>query len=259
MKRHTFTVSQVAALTHLTVRALHHYDEIGLLRPSQRSPAGYRLYDEDDLQRLRKVLLFRELGFSLDAVGGLLDANAAQQREALVAQRAVIEQERRHAEAVLRAVDATLDSLKEQASMTTDKLFDGFDRFENGEYAREAEQRWGNTDAWKESRRRVQAFTDVDRAAIEAEQTAFIADLLAARNEGHAPDSAVAAEFAERHRLHIDQRFYPCSHAMQCGLADMYEADARFRDYYDRHGEGLTDYLVAAIRANAATHGRQAT
>ena len=64
MKRHTFTVSQVAALTHLTVRALHHYDEIGLLRPSQRSPAGYRLYDEDDLQRLRKVLLFRELGFN---------------------------------------------------------------------------------------------------------------------------------------------------------------------------------------------------
>ena len=256
MKRHTFTVSQVAALTHLTVRALHHYDEIGLLRPSQRSPAGYRLYDEDDLQRLRKVLLFRELGFSLDAVRGLLDASAAQQRDALIAQRAVIEQERRHAEAVLRAVDATLDSLKEQAPMTTDKLFDDFDRFENGEYAREAEQRWGNTDAWKESRRRVQAFTDADRAAIQAEQTAFIADLLAARNAGHAPDSAVAAELAERHRLHIDQRFYPCSHAMQLGLADMYEADARFRDYYDRHGEGLTDYLVAAIRANAATHGR---
>jgi MerR family transcriptional regulator, thiopeptide resistance regulator len=252
MKRHTFTVSQVAALAHLTVRALHHYDEIGLLRPSQRSPAGYRLYDENDLQRLRKVLLFRELGFSLDAVRGLLDANAAQQREALLAQRAVIEQERRHAEAVLRAVDATLDSLKEQAPMTTDKLFEGFDRFENGEYAREAEQRWGNTDAWKESRRRVQALTDADRTAIEEEQTAFITDLLAARNVGHATDSTVAAELAERHRLYIDQRFYPCSHAMQLGLADMYEADARFRDYYDRHGEGLTDYLVAAIRANAA-------
>jgi DNA-binding transcriptional MerR regulator len=149
MKRHTFTVSQVAALTHLTVRALHHYDEIGLLRPSQRSPAGYRLYDEDDLQRLRKVLLFRELGFSLDAVRGLLDANAAEQRDALQAQRVVIEQQQRHIEAVLRAVDATLDSLKEPVSMTTGKLFDGFDQFENGEYAREAEQRWGSTDAWQ--------------------------------------------------------------------------------------------------------------
>jgi DNA-binding transcriptional MerR regulator len=251
-RRHTFTVSQVAALTHLTVRALHHYDEIGLLRPSQRSPAGYRLYDEGDLQRLRKVLLFRELGFSLDAVRGLLDANVAQQCEALLAQRAVIEQERRHRETVLRAVDATLDSLTEPTPMTTEKLFDGFEQFENGEYAREAEQRWGNTDAWKESRRRVQAFTDTDRAAIEAEQAAFIAALIAARDAGHAPDGPVAAELAERHRLHIDQRFYPCSHAMQCGLADMYEADARFRDYYDRHGAGLTDYLVAAIRANAA-------
>jgi MerR family transcriptional regulator, thiopeptide resistance regulator len=252
MKPRTFTVSQVAALTHLTVRALHHYDEIGLLKPSQRSSAGYRLYDGDDLQRLRQVLLFRELGFSLEAVRGLLDATAAQQRDALLAQRAVIEQERRHSEAVLRAVDATLDSLKEQARMTTEKLFDGFDRFENGEYAREAEQRWGNTEAWKESRRRVQAFTDTDRAAIEAGQAAFITDLVATRNAGHAPDSPVAAELAERHRLHIDQRFYPCSHAMQCALADMYEADARFRDYYERHAEGLTDYLVAAIRANAA-------
>lgn len=255
MKRHTFTVSQVAALTHLTVRALHHYDEIGLLRPSQRSAAGYRLYDESDLQRLRKVLLFRELGFSLDSVRGLLDASAARQREALLAQRAVVEQERRHAEAVLRAVDATLDSIKEQAPMTTEKLFDGFDQFENGEYAREAEQRWGNTDAWKESRRRVKRFTDDDRLAIEAEQAAFIRDLLAARTAGHPPDSAVAAGLAERHRLHIDRRFYPCSHAMQCGLADMYEADARFRHYYDRHGEGLTDYLVSAIRANAARQG----
>jgi MerR family transcriptional regulator, thiopeptide resistance regulator len=255
MKRQPLTVSQVAALTHLTVRALHHYDDIGLLKPSQRSAAGYRLYDEGDLRRLRQVLLFRELGFSLDAVRDLIEASVDGQRQALLAQRTVIEQQQQHANAVLRAVDATLDSLKEHQPMSNERLFDGFEQFENGEYAREAEQRWGHTDAWKESRRRVAGYSPADRAAAEAEQTALIEELRATRDAGHAPGSAAAIALAERHRLHIDRRHYPCSHAMQCGLADMYEADPRFRDHYDRHGAGLTDYLVAAIRANAATHG----
>lgn len=246
------TVSQVAALTHLTVRALHHYDDIGLLKPSQRSAAGYRLYDEEDLRRLRQVLLFRELGFGLDAVRELIDASPDRQRQALLDQRAAVDQQRRHAEAVLRAVDATLDSLQEQRPMTTDKLFEDFEQFENGEYAREAEQRWGHTEAWKESRRRVTSYNRADWEAAQSEQEALIADLRTTRDSGAAPDSEQSMALAERHRLHIDQHYYPCSHAMQCGLADMYEADERFRDYYDRHGAGLAAYLIAAIRANAA-------
>jgi DNA-binding transcriptional MerR regulator len=252
MKRQHLTVSQVAALTHLTVRALHHYDAIGLLKPSQRSAAGYRLYDEGDLRRLRQVLLFRELGFGLDEVGELVDASVAQQREALVARRALVEQQRRHTEAVLRAVDATLDSLTEQQPMTTDKLFEGFEQFENGEYAREAGQRWGHTDAWKESRRRTGGYSRADWEAAQAEHSQVIDDLRAVRDRGSAADSVEAMDVAERHRLHIDQRYYPCSHAMQCGLAELYEADPRFRDHYDSRSPGLASYLVAAIRANAA-------
>lgn len=254
MKRPLLTVSQVATLTHLTVRALHHYDDIGLLKPSQRSPAGYRLYDEDDLHRLRQVLLFRELGFGLDEVRELIDAAADRQREALLARRVAIEKQQRHTEAVLRAVDATLDSLTEQRPMTTEKLFEGFEQFENGEYAREAEQRWGHTEAWKESRRRTSGHTRADWDAANAEQEALITELLAVRDRGLGADSAPAMDVAERHRLLIDQRYYPCSHAMQCGLADMYEADERFRNYYDRHGAGVAAYLAAAIRANAARH-----
>ncbi|WP_460733720.1 MerR family transcriptional regulator [Lysobacter tyrosinilyticus] len=253
MKRQPhLTVSQVAALTHLTVRALHHYDAIGLLKPSQRSAAGYRLYDDDDLRRLRQVLLFRELGFGLDAVHALIDATPDRQRQALLEQRAVVDQQRRHAEAVLRAVDATLDSLQEQRPMTTDKLFEGFEQFENGEYAREAEQRWGHTEAWQESRRRVAGYKRADWQAAQSEHDALIADLRSARDGGAAPDSERAMALAERHRLHIGERYYPCSNAMQCGLADLYETDERFRDYYDRHGAGLAAYLIAAIRANAA-------
>lgn len=227
MKRQHLTVSQVAALTHLTVRALHHYDAIGLLKPSQRSAAGYRLYDEDDLRRLRQVLLFRELGFGLDEVGELVDATLARQREALLARRALVEQQRRHTEAVLHAVDATLDSLTEQRPMTTGKLFEGFEQFENGEYAREAEQRWGHTDAWKESRRRIGGQSRADWESAQARHLQLIDDLLAVRDRGHAGDSPEAMDVAERHRLHIDRSYYPCSHAMQCGLADLYETDPR--------------------------------
>jgi DNA-binding transcriptional MerR regulator len=255
MKPRLLTVSQVATLTHLTVRALHHYDDIGLLKPSQRSAAGYRLYDADDLHRLRQVLLFRELGFGLEAVRELIDAAPERQRQALLDQRAVVDQQRRHAEALLRAVDATLDSLPEQPAMTHQQLFEGFEQFENGEYAHEAEQRWGDTDAWKESRRRVASYNRTDWESAQSEQNALIADLRAVRDSGHAADSVEAMALAERHRLLIDQRYYPCSHAMQCGLADMYEADERFRNHYDQHGEGLATYLIAAIRANAARHG----
>ncbi|GAB3383252.1 MerR family transcriptional regulator [Lysobacter fragariae] len=248
------TVSQVAALTHLTVRALHHYDEIGLLKPSHRSAAGYRLYTDDDLHRLRRVLLFRELGFGLDAVRELVDAPPERQHAALLEQRGVVEQQRRHADAVLRAVDATLQSMQERTTMTTEKLFDGFEQFENAEYAKEAEQRWGHTDAWKESRRRTAGYQRADFEQAQAEQLALIRELLEIRHAGHAADSAPAMAVAERHREQIDQRYYPCNYAMHCGLADMYEADERFRDFYDRHGEGLAVYLAAAIRANSAKH-----
>jgi len=247
-----YTVSQVAALTHLTVRALHHYDEIGLLKPSQRSAAGYRLYGDDDLRRLQQVLLFRELGFGLGAVRDLLDAPDQRRREALLAQRAVLAQQRRHADAVLRAVDATLQSLERGKPMNTEKLFEGCDQFQNAEYAREAEQRWGKTETWQESQRRTRRHSREDWQRMQAASEAVIADMLAALQAGHAPDSAEAVALAERHRLHIDHWHYPCGHAMQLKLAELYESDRRLRDYYEDRGEGLASYVIAAIRANAS-------
>ena len=112
MTENHYTVSDVARLAHVSVRALHHYDEIGLLRPSRRSRAGYRLYDSDDLRRLREILVFRELGFSLNAIGELLSASAAERAAALRRQRGELEDRVRRTQAVLRAVDATLDALE---------------------------------------------------------------------------------------------------------------------------------------------------
>jgi DNA-binding transcriptional MerR regulator len=248
------TVGQVALLAGLTVRALHHYDAIGLVAPSLRSAAGYRLYTEADLQRLQQVLLFRELGFGLDVVHDLLDAPAERRRDALLAQRKALEQQRRHADAVLRAVDATLHSLETETPMNTERLFEGHEHFRNGEYAEEAERRWGDTDTWKTSRQRTNGYSKDDWARIQNEAEAITAELLAAMRRGDAPDGVTAGALAESHREHIERNFYPCDHAMHASVAAMYIADARFQAHYDKHADGLAAYIEAAVRANAQRH-----
>lgn len=249
------TVGQVAALTGLTVRALHHYDAIGLVCPSHRSDAGYRLYAEHDLLRLHQALLFRELGFGLDAVGALLDAPPDQRRDALLGQRATLERQRAHADTVLRAVDATLQSLEANTSMNTEHLFDGYEHFQNGEYAKEAERRWGETDAWKTSQRRTGGFSKGDWARVAAEADAITAGFLAAMQRGDTHDSHAVMAIAESHREHIDRNFYPCSHAMQVNVAALYTTDERFQAHYEKHANGLAAYIESAIRANAGMRG----
>jgi DNA-binding transcriptional MerR regulator len=131
MSAKTFTVSQVSRLAHVTVRTLHHYDEIGLLVPSQRTDKGYRLYTEADLQRLQQVLLFKELGFALDAIASLIDEPAAERRAALLNQREKLRVERRKTEAVLRAIETAIHALEGDDTMDEKKMFDGFAEFEH--------------------------------------------------------------------------------------------------------------------------------
>ncbi len=256
------TIGQLAALTGLTVRALHHYDAIALVRPSHRSGAGYRLYTDDDLRRLQQVLLLRELGFGLDAVRDLVEAPAEQKRQALLAQRTTLEQQRRHVDAVLRAVDATLQSLETDTIMNTDMstehLFDGYEQFQNGEYGKEAQQRWSDTDAWKISRQRTGGYSKEDWARISAEANAITAEFLAAMQRGDPADSQSATAIAERHREHIERHFYPCSHSMHTNVASLYTGDERFKAQYDKHAAGLSAYIESAVRANASMHGSNA-
>ncbi len=134
MSAKSYTVSRVARMAHVTVRTLHHYDSIGLLVPSRRSGNGYRLYSAEDLQRLQQILLFRQLGFSLEAIQRLLDEPAYDCRSALRAQRDLLRKRVRQAEAVIRAVDATLDALEGGREMETAKMFDGFEGFDPAQH-----------------------------------------------------------------------------------------------------------------------------
>ena len=247
-----YTVSQLAKLARLSVRALHHYDEIGLLVPSARTDAGYRLYGEADLERLQQILFFRELAFPLEEIRRILDDPAFDRREALRMQRAMLEERASHASALIAAVDRALQALEGGGPLKHEEMFDAFDP---SRYEDEVRERWGDTEGYRESANRTKAYTKQDWQAIRAESEE-ISRALAAQMEAGAPAGGEAAmELAERHRLHIDRRFYPCSHAKHRGLGEMYVEDPRFRETYDRVRAGLAVYVRDAIRANAARKG----
>jgi DNA-binding transcriptional MerR regulator len=251
-RQRTYQIKEVAQLAGVSVRALHHYDEIGLLVPRARTDAGYRLYDDSDLLRLQQILIERELGLSLEEIRRSLDDPSFDRRQALLTQRQQLERRAQQTQAMLRAIDAAIaliDAASESTgTMDMKRIFDGF---EPSKYEAEAEQRWGDTDAYKESRQRTQSYTKEDWQKFTAEQAAIYADLFSALQAGESPQDERAMDVAERHRLTIDRWFYPCSPTMHAGLADLYEQDSRFAENIDKHGAGLTPFLAAAIRANA--------
>ncbi len=259
-----WTVGEVAEMTHVSVRALHHYDEIGLLRPSRRTPAGYRLYATDDLQRLQQILLYKELGLPLDAIRRMLDEPSVDRRTELEAQRALLVERRNRTDAVIRAVDRMLDAITRGKRMSNEEMFEGFEdlreapddvRQHHREHARESRERWGETDAYAESMRRARKYGKADWETIKSNAPGLEEHMAWLLEAGEAPDGEKARQGAERLRQHIERWFYPCSLEMHVGLADMYEADPRFRAHYDDRANGLARFVAEAIRANAATRG----
>jgi DNA-binding transcriptional MerR regulator len=245
------SVGALARLTGVTVRTLHHYDAIGLLCPRRRSGKGYRLYGADDLLRLQQILIRRELGMSLEQIRLALDEPDFDLRAALLEQRTHLEARRQRADDMLRNIDTALAALDPSEETTTMKVRELFDGFDPAKYEQEAEQRWGTTPAWAESKRRTKSYGPDDWQQLEQEADVIYRELAELLARGVPPDGEAARALAERHRLHIDRWFYPCEPAMHVGLGRMYLADDRFAATFEKYAVGLTGYLSAAIEANA--------
>jgi len=245
------TIGRAARLARVSVRTLHHYDQVGLLTPSVRSGAGYRRYSSEDLQRLQLILFYRELGFGLAEIERLLSDPALDRRTALLAQRDLLTEQAERTRRLIAAVDAALEAEGKGITMSKEEMFEVFGDFDPAQYEAEVKERWGETDAYRESTKRTARYTKADWQRMGAESEEIEADMAKLLAAGEAPDSAGAMAVAERHRLHIDRWFYPCSHEMQAGLAEMYVADDRFRAHYDDRREGLAQFMHDAIAANA--------
>ncbi|MEZ4238609.1 MAG: MerR family transcriptional regulator [Myxococcota bacterium] len=251
------TVSEVAALAGVTVRALHHYDEIGLLHPRERTDAGYRLYDDADLARLHDILLWRGLGFPLDEVRALLDDPAHDPLEAMRLHRERLAAEVGALSERIAALDAAIARAGASEPLSHDDLVALFDGFDPDDYAEEVEQRWGDTEPYRESRRRTKRYGKAEWTAIQAEVAAVNEQFVALLAEGAPADGAEARAAAEAHRAHISRWFYEVTPEMHVGLAEMYVADPRFAATYDGMAPGLAAFVRAAILALHAPRPRR--
>ncbi|MFJ3953570.1 MerR family transcriptional regulator [Streptomyces libani] len=250
----SYSVGQVAAFAGVTVRTLHHYDEIGLLQPGERNHAGHRRYGDDDLDRLQQILFYRELGFPLDEVAALLDDPHTDPQQHLRRQHELLTERIGKLQKMAAAVEHAMEARKMNVRLTPEEKFEVFGDYDPDEHAAEVEERWGHTEAYKESQRRTAAYTKEDWKRVTAELDAVhrrMADHLA---QGVAADSAAAMDVAEEHRQFICGAYYDCSPEMHTCLGEIYVTDERFTATYEAIRPGLAVYMRDAIVANAARH-----
>lgn len=238
-----FQVKELAGLSGVSVRTLHHYDKIGLLHPTKVTQAGYRLYDDQAVARLERILFLRELKFPLKEIARMLDAQPDPQRM-LSAQRELLVMERERITALIDLVDGRL---KGENAMN----FDAFDTTKIDKtkeaYAQEAKQRWGDTDAYRQSAKRTSGYTKEQLAQISAQGDAIFAAFSQCMRKGDAASSPSAQALVARWQAHITQHFYTCTSEILAGLGLMYANDERFAQNIDRNGEGTARYMADAI------------
>ncbi|MFR9789936.1 MerR family transcriptional regulator [Streptomyces sp. MB22_4] len=245
------SVGQVAGFAGVTVRTLHHYDEIGLLVPGGRTHAGHRRYTDADLDRLQRILFYRELGFPLDEVAVLLDDPDADPRAHLRRQHALLTARIEKLSRMAEAVEHAMEARRMGIDLTPEERFEVFGDKDPEQYAEEAEARWGDTPQWAESRRRAAGYGKEDWKRLRAEADDWserYARLVAA---GEPATGEAARAMAEEHRRHISRWFYECPYEMHRCLAGTYVSDERFKAFYDATHPGLAEHLHDAILANA--------
>lgn len=236
------TVKEVSKMTGVSVRTLHYYDGIGLLKPTQITDAGYRLYDGKALSRLQQILFFRELGFPLKEIRDILANPSFDAREALKNHRRMLVMERDRLDGLIRLADRTL---KGENVMS----FEEFDRSEiedtRKKYEKEAKERWGSTDAYHESERRTAAYTKDDWARIHTDAEKLYREF--AENSGKKPDDPTVQQLVKEWQAFITRNFYQCTDEILAGLGEMYSVDPRFRENIDKYGAGLAAFMSRAI------------
>ena len=235
-------ISDVARLTGITVRTLHYYDEIGLLKPSEVTQAGYRVYNDTDLEVLQQILFFRELDFSLEDIRKIMQNPAYEKKSALRKQKELLLQKRSRLDSLIALVDKTLKG--EQ-----DMSFRQFDTAQIEEtkkkYAEEAKQRWGDTSAYAEYEKKSRSYSDAQQNMLDGEGAGILSEF--GQNRSLAPDSAQAQALVKKWQAYITSNYYTCTKEILSCLGQMYVGDARFTQHIDQYGAGTAAFMAAAI------------
>lgn len=241
------TVKTAARLAGVSVRTLHHYDHLGLLVPSSVSEAGYRLYSDDDLARLQQILFFRTLGFELKVIKEVLDRPDFDRLGALHAHRERLAMLHAQFGTLLATCDRTIAALEGGQPMAPDDMFEGFDEKQMAAYQAEAEERWGHTEAWRQSQERMKHYTKADYQAMKAEVGALFQSYAEVMAHGHRSPEALAC--ADRQFHMFNTKFYDMGLEFYRNLATMYVDDGRFAATFERIKPGQAVFVRDAIHA----------
>ena len=254
----SYSVGQVSTSAGVTVRTLHHYDKAGLLSPSDRSHAGYRLYDEADLVRLQQILFYRELGFPLDEVAEIFKDPQVNPLERLRARQRELREEIARLQRLAEVAERAIEVQKTGVPLTPEERFEVFGEVAfDLSYATEAELKWAHSEGQRQAMARADAHTKEDWRRLMGEAGAWRAELLAAFDEGQPSDGERAMDLAEEHRLHIARWFTSCPPDMHRRIADDFVADPRAFALVvppSQQRPGLAAYTRKAVYANAARH-----
>ena len=244
------SVKEFAALCGVSARTLRYYDEIGLLKPAAVDKySGYRFYDGNSLVRMQEILFYRELDFSLKSISDILSSPDYDRRKAMEEQKRLLTLKKQRLERLIEALETAETS--EQGGIIMN-----FEAFDNSayeaalrEYAAEAKDKWGKTEAYSEYEKKSRNYSGDKQSEITSAMDGIIAEFANCLKKGETPDSKTALDLVKRWQDFITENYYKCTDEILSGLGKMYTADERFRKNIDRHGEGTADFMSRAIAA----------
>lgn len=244
-----YKIKEIASIAGVSIRTLHHYDEIGILAPSKINESGYRIYSDEDLERLQQILFFKELDFTLKDIKEIIDCANFDKKQALKAHRKLLLEKKRRLEKIISTVDRTLSSVEGGIKMSKKEMFESFDMTEiekyKKDYAEEVREKYDKK-VVEECDRKTSSYTKNDWKRIQGRGNEIfqkIAELM-----DREPTDAVVQKLIGEYRQYITDNFYECTLEIFSGLADLYINDVRFTKNIDKHGDGLSQYLHDAIK-----------
>ncbi|MFF5174162.1 MerR family transcriptional regulator [Micromonospora sp. NPDC000089] len=248
------TVGQVSTRLGVTVRALHHWDDIGLARPSLRTTGGYRLYTAGDLERLHRIVAYRESGVGLDGIRAILDDPAADVPAALRAQRGQLSRRIERLQQLATGLDRMIEAHERGPSLTVEQQAAIFGPDWDPDRTAEARRRYGDTTQWRQYAERSAARGPDEWQAVAGAVADLERTLGEALDAGVAPGSLEANRLVERHR-EVFASYFPLSRQMQVCLGRRFETDPGFAAHYDGIRPGLATWFRQSVDASARTHG----
>ena len=240
-------IKKFADLTGVSVRTLHYYDEIGLLKPDfVDEQTAYRFYGQESLNRMQEILFYRELDFSLNNIKEILSSKNYNKKEALKGQKQLLMLKKQRIERIIQSIE-NAESGEENMNFTA---FDNTEfETQRKAYKDEVEKRWGNTNAYKENQQKTKDYSKDDWSDVKIGLDKILNEFAQLKNNGVTPTNELAIKQVQKLQEFITKTQYTCTKEILLGLADMYVADDRFKSYIDQNGTGTAKFISIAIKS----------